>query len=1145
MVAASAVLELSGGELGGDIDIITGRNIRLNGPLDARGRAAGSEGGTVTIDAGGTGSPGDLLVSSTIDVSGGGCSLTFCGQGGFADLSGCNVDVTATGSILVRGGEGGGDTVLAARRQLTIRGQIDATRISAAGADGTNTLFHPSLTPPIIGLGLVTPEPSVTACDPASCTGLCMVYCSLLCDCGDGTIDEFETCDGSASGCGLDEVCGAPRSTSQCMCISTCGNGAVDPGEDCDGQDLGGEECVSLGYTGGTLACKPDCTFDVSGCDPVTCGDGMVGPGEVCDGAQLGGVTCQSLGFIGGDLACSSDCTQFDTSACVLGACGDGVKCSDPDCTTGPGGGPEECDDGNANSNDAACLPSCRLARCGDGFVCTAASCTTGPGGGGEECDDGNANNNDTCLGTCQEALCGDSIVCSAPACTSGPGGGPEQCDETSICCLSTCSVRSCPDDGQSCNATSGCCHPDETCEDGNPCTDDVCNLFSGCSHEPVTGCCPVAQGCDDGNACTTDSCDPVDGCLNVPIPGCCQNDAECDDGDPCTDDRCNVASRQCVAEANSAPCDDGNACTTDDICSEGSCVGGPSPCTACETCHPELGCLVAPQGACFEPTEPSKVLLLIRNKDNDNKDKVAWTWLKGEKTEASDFGDPVEVDDYTLCMYANSDRSPSLLFSATAPAGGMCPGRKGGKPCWKGQGNPPGRKGYRYKDRAQTPDGLDLLLLKPGEEGKAKVVVKGKGIGLGLPPLSTISLPLMVQLRAANGKCWQAEYDASGILANRPDLFKARGTARSPSGWGTSATAFYIGSGNRLLATLPDGTVVPLDTGTGICQGGSLDGAPCVVDTDCPGGGACGDRLCAGGPNHASPCSGVSDCPSGSCGEAFDALDLCADGTGSVFLFNDDVHNDPNWDRDPQQTGTILRVGLDGSQSIVTQKVTETSPVIACDRRPGGRVYWAQYDLHGVDEDEREQLVSIPKAGGSITTHVPDISRRLGDVDPENYIDPSDGFVFYEPSTAFRVTAGGGTRYVANFFGLYRLDPNTRLITTDVDELFDLFPDGDVLATDVVEDSVESIIRVYKIDPRTLTGAVSLRDGNPCRRTTFVLTAAVAPDGVVFVNIFTTGGQNPAARIRGTLRFVPLEGGQSGEFTHFVDFELIEHLTF
>jgi hypothetical protein len=46
----------------------------------------------------------------------------------------------------------------------------------------------------------------------------------------------------------------------------TCGNGVKDPGEDCDGADLGGATCESLGFTGGTLACSPACTYDTSGC---------------------------------------------------------------------------------------------------------------------------------------------------------------------------------------------------------------------------------------------------------------------------------------------------------------------------------------------------------------------------------------------------------------------------------------------------------------------------------------------------------------------------------------------------------------------------------------------------------------------------------------------------------------------------------------------------------------------------------------------------------------------------------------------------------------------------------------------------------------------------------------------------------------
>ena len=48
--------------------------------------------------------------------------------------------------------------------------------------------------------------------------------------------------------------------------ITRCGNGIREGDEQCDGDDLGGQTCSGLGYYGGTLSCKADCTFDTSGC---------------------------------------------------------------------------------------------------------------------------------------------------------------------------------------------------------------------------------------------------------------------------------------------------------------------------------------------------------------------------------------------------------------------------------------------------------------------------------------------------------------------------------------------------------------------------------------------------------------------------------------------------------------------------------------------------------------------------------------------------------------------------------------------------------------------------------------------------------------------------------------------------------------
>lgn len=78
--------------------------------------------------------------------------------------------------------------------------------------------------------------------------------------------------------------------------------------------------------------------------------------------------------------------------ALATGVCGDGILCSDPTCTSGPGGGPEQCDDGNLVCGDG-CDPNCAVSGCGNGFGCPAS---------GEQCDDGNTVSGDGCSMLCQ-----------------------------------------------------------------------------------------------------------------------------------------------------------------------------------------------------------------------------------------------------------------------------------------------------------------------------------------------------------------------------------------------------------------------------------------------------------------------------------------------------------------------------------------------------------------------------------------------------------------------------------------------------------------------------------------------------------------------------------------------------------------------
>ena len=100
-----------------------------------------------------------------------------------------------------------------------------------------------------------------------------------------------------------------------------CGNGVVDSGEECDGDDLNDQTCEEVGnYVGGTLSCNNDCTFDTGACEAdEDCGNGIIDEGEDCDGDNLGDNECADVGdFTGGTLSCADDCS-FDTSECSAG----------------------------------------------------------------------------------------------------------------------------------------------------------------------------------------------------------------------------------------------------------------------------------------------------------------------------------------------------------------------------------------------------------------------------------------------------------------------------------------------------------------------------------------------------------------------------------------------------------------------------------------------------------------------------------------------------------------------------------------------------------------------------------------------------------------------------------------------------------
>jgi cysteine-rich repeat protein len=201
--------------------------------------------------------------------------------------------------------------------------------------------------------------------DSGACTTLCQIA-----ECGDGfTYEEFEDCDD-----------GNPINTDDCIdnCqLASCGDGFTQAGvEECDdGNDNEADGCTSSCVTG-------------------VCGDGIVQDGEQCDDGD--------------------DDTADDCPACQLAFCGDGYVQL----------GVEVCDDGNMESNDDCVSPFCTPAECGDGNV----------NEGVEECDDGNLEPSDACTDVCAMAYCGDGIEYEGfEECDDGDDDNTDGCDDQCI----------------------------------------------------------------------------------------------------------------------------------------------------------------------------------------------------------------------------------------------------------------------------------------------------------------------------------------------------------------------------------------------------------------------------------------------------------------------------------------------------------------------------------------------------------------------------------------------------------------------------------------------------------------------------------------------------------------------------------------
>jgi hypothetical protein len=264
-----------------------------------------------------------------------------------------------------------------------------------------------------------------------------------------------------------------------------------------------------------------------------------------------------------------------------------------------------DCDDGNVCTTDACvnnvCVYNNNTLACNDGLFCTTTDvCTGGLCVGsvnpcvapllcsealdacvecltGADCGDGNICTSDSCdaTGTCvhqnNTLPCDDGLFCTlVDACAGG------------LCVGSTdpCSGLVCDEAGDRCVE----CLAASDCNDGNPCTDDVCTN-NVCSNPPNTLPCEDGLFCTAGDTCSNGVCvggaDPCAPSLlcdeNLGSCVVCLTNADCDDGNVCTTDTCVFGS--CFNANNTVACDDGTFCTAVDTCSNGVCVGSGDPC--------------------------------------------------------------------------------------------------------------------------------------------------------------------------------------------------------------------------------------------------------------------------------------------------------------------------------------------------------------------------------------------------------------------------------------------------------------------------------------------------------------------------------------------------------------------------------------
>jgi hypothetical protein len=244
------------------------------------------------------------------------------------------------------------------------------------------------------------------------------------------------------------------------------------------------------------------------------------------------------------------------------------------------------------------------------------------------------------------------------------------------------------------------------------------------------TECRAAVDACDVAEQCSGTATDPC------PADGFAPAATSCNlDNDLCTTDECDGNGSCDFVEP--LDCNDGNNCTQDSCDAIAGCEFEGAPATTC--------------------VSATKATFKYKDNTTDARDKVVFVW-KGGPALVANMGDPTQTTDYELCVYDNN--GVQMAMGASSGAG------------WKTLGSPSDPKGFKYKDASSAQDGIKIILTKGSslDKGKAKVIGKKDN----LPDTATLpfQFPVIAQLVAEDGMCWEAQFTSVETKKNEEDQF-------------------------------------------------------------------------------------------------------------------------------------------------------------------------------------------------------------------------------------------------------------------------------------------------------------------------------------------------------------------------------------